>query len=82
MATIEEYKRLKKKADKLKQEADEAAGAFNQIMQDLRKEYKVNSLEDAKKLLKKMEKEEARLQKEFDEAMADFEEKWNEKLGE
>lgn len=78
---MNDYLKLKKKVDELRREADEAAGARNQIMKELKKTYGVETIDEAKRLLRKLEKKEKRLQREFDEALSEFEEKWKDKLG-
>jgi len=46
----------------------------------LKEEFEVDSVEDAEKLLKKLDKEEGQARDEFDTALAEFNEEWGDKL--
>ena len=70
------YLQLKKQAQTAQQQADQAKGALNAVMQRLEKEFGCKNLTEAKRKLKELAEEESRLQKEFDEAVEEFEKKW------
>jgi len=79
---LDKYNLLKKKADKFKAEAERAAGALDQLMGELKKEFGCNTVEDAEKLLKKLVKEEKKAKVAYDEELERFEEKWGNRLEE
>lgn len=74
---LDDYTNLKQKVDRLQRESDKAAGALEQLKSQLRKEFECSSLEEAKSLLAKLEREEVKAKKEFETAMAEFEVKWS-----
>jgi hypothetical protein len=77
---VAEYERLKKKADKLKAEAERAAGALEQTTARLKDEFGCDSLEAAEKLLKKKELEKAIAEEKYEDELEKFKSKWGEKL--
>jgi hypothetical protein len=77
---VREYERLKKKADKLKAEAERAAGALEQTMARLKDEFGCDSLEAAEKLLEKKEAEKEKAEQKYEEELEAFKSKWGEKL--
>ncbi len=79
---LEEYEKLKKRADKLRTDAERAKGALDQLTSKLREDYDCVSLEDAKELLEKLRGEEEEAETVFEEALAGFEEEWGDKLEE
>jgi multidrug resistance efflux pump len=76
MIDIKRYQALKRAAEDAKSESDKAQGAFEQMTARLKSEFGCDSFDDAKKLLKKLEEEMARREREFDKALAEFEEKY------
>lgn len=82
MASIERFRELKAKVDRLRREHDRAEGALEQAMIKLKKQHGCKTLEDGKELLASMEKSCKQKRSKFDKAMERFDEKWGEKLGE
>lgn len=82
MATIERYRKLKVKVDRLRREHDRAEGALEQAMVKLQKQHGCKTLEEGKVLLSKTEKDCKRKRSKFDKAMERFDEEWGEKLSE
>ena len=79
---LKKYDRLKTKAERLQREADRAEGALEQLMYRLESEHGVNTLADAEKLLKRREREAAKAESEFGDALEAFEGQWGEVLDE
>jgi len=77
---LKEYVQLKKRVDQAKQKADKAVGALEQIMKQLKKNFGCNSLQEAEKKSKSLQKQAITSKKEFDEALEEFEEKWYDEL--
>ena len=77
---LKKYQQLKDKVDQAQRQADKAAGALDQLMQQLKKEFDCDSLEEAEKLKTKLQKEEVKKEKEFTDALEEFERQWGDKL--
>lgn len=75
--SIERLGKLRKKVDALQRDSDRAQGVLDQTLKQLREEFGCDSIEEGEKLLKKLEKKEASARAAFEEALAEFEEKWN-----
>lgn len=71
--TPERFAALKAKADELAREAERAAGAEEQILRQLKKEFRCSSLEEGEKLLAQVEKDLERAERECEVALAKFE---------
>ena len=82
MASIERYKELKAKVDRLRREHDRAEGALEQAMLKLKEQYDCKTLEEGKIVLSKMEKDCKRKRSKYDKAMERFDEEWGERLEE
>lgn len=78
MSTLQKYLQLKKKVDQSQQEADKAEGALEQVIKQLKKEFGCTTLEEAKKKLKILERQQQKAETEFGDAVEEFEEKWDE----
>ena len=63
--SLETFLALKKQVEKYQREADRAEGAYEQLSKRLREEFSCTSLEEAKTLLEKLEKEEQKETREF-----------------
>jgi hypothetical protein len=72
MITEEQYQKIKKQVDDLKQERDRAAGALKQIEEQLWKEFKCRTLKKAKLKLKRMIEKEEILNDKFTRAFKAF----------
>jgi len=77
---LDRYRKLKADVDRCQREADRAEGALSQLMAKLEEEFGCKSLKEAEKLLVKLRKESKKAEKEFGEALNEFEEKWEEVL--
>lgn len=77
---LDQYKRLKEKADKAKSDKARAEGALDEQMKKLMNEFECDSLEDAKKLLEDLQGQEKNAQTLYNNALNDFEEQWKEKV--
>ena len=77
---LKEFTRLKSKVDELQCRKDRATGALEQLRKQLKDEFDCESVEEAQKLLAKMEKEESKLEKDFDISLKEFNEKYGEMM--
>jgi len=77
MAKLDKYLALKRRVESAQQKADQADGAQKEIMKQLKREFGCDTLAEAKKKLKQLEKQESVSKKAFDDALAEFEEKWS-----
>ena len=50
------------------------------MMEELEEEFKVSTLDEAKKLLNKIENENKKAQSEIDTLLIDFQERWGDKI--
>ena len=80
MASADELAALKEKVADLKQKSDRAAGALEQSMVMLKKDHGCASLEEAKKKLKKMERETNEAGEAFEEALEKFKAEYKDRL--
>ena len=74
------YKQLKTEVDELQREINKAEGALEQLTERLQSEFGCKTLEQAEKLLRKMQKEAKQAEDEYNEALSEFEEQWLEVL--
>jgi len=77
MSELEELVELKDKIDQLQRESDRAAGALEQVMGRLKKEFKCKTLQEAERKLKTLDKKATKAEADFREAMEELEEKWS-----
>lgn len=77
--TLEEYQKAKKNIDNLQRELNKKEGLLESVMQQL-KENNCNSLEEAKKVLNRVNKKRKIVEDKFNEKLKEFEEKWKDKL--
>jgi hypothetical protein len=76
---LDEFERLKRRvADGLRR-ADRAAGAEQELQARLRKKYGCRTLDDARRLLKKLERRAADLERELETKAQEFEDDYEEK---
>ena len=81
MTSVTEYTQLKQAVDDKRAAADRASGAFDQALAELKKKFKVSSLEEAKEKLEQFEKEEAVARKAYEKALEQFKEEWKDVFG-
>ena len=73
---VKKYSRIKEQVEAIQRRADKAQGAAEQIMERLQKEVGVNTVEEGKELLKKLEKEKSNLETELEELWREFEKEY------
>lgn len=77
---LKKYNQLQTTVEGLRKEANKAAGALDQLMSQLKKEFGCKTLEEAENLLRDLTKKEKRLAKQFEEGLQEFEKDFGEKL--
>lgn len=77
---LERWLRLKRQVESFQREADRADGALNQLLIRLKKQFGVDSIEGAKRLLDKLKWEEQQSETDFNKALKNFERKWKDRL--
>lgn len=77
MSRADKYLELKKQVDAAQKKADKAQGAYDQIKKQLKSEFGCSSIVEAEKLLKKLNKQEKELGKEFDDAYQRYTKEWD-----
>ena len=76
MSDATEFNKLKKKVDAAQEGLAKAQGALDNIMKRLKDEFKCDTVEEAKKLLKKLQTDERKARDEFEDAADEFDKKW------
>jgi hypothetical protein len=71
-----EYNRLKSQVEDARESASEAKGALDQLKKRLQEEFGCETVEDANKLLKEMERKLDKAETEYQEAVKDYRNKW------
>ena len=78
---LQRFLHLKEQAEEHRRKADEAKGALEQLMTQLREEFGAASVEEAKELLRKLGKESASAERSYNDALQRFEQDHGDKLG-
>lgn len=78
--SLEEYSALKRQLERLRREADREAGAHQQRLEQLQKEFGCSTLEEAEELITTLESKRDKLQAKRDKAYATFLEEYGDKL--
>lgn len=78
---LKRYNQLKNEVDKLQREADRSEGALEQLMTKLKDEFECNTIGEAEELVLMLEKEANKAEKDYDKALEEFEEEFQEVLG-
>lgn len=78
MSTLKKYMELKRKVEQAQQKADKAEGALEQVMKQLKKDFDCPTIRDAKKKWSLLKKQEEKMKGTFEEALEEFERKWEE----
>jgi multidrug resistance efflux pump len=73
---ITRYNQLEKERTKKQSEIDNLKGASQQILADIKKTHKVESISDAEKILKELEKTCEEYNKKLEEAYDDYQKEW------
>ena len=71
---------LKDRMESLRRKADQKAGALEQVRGQLLSNFGCRNLDEAKILLAKLKKRTEKAEREFDDTLARFEDKWKDKL--
>jgi len=77
MISIDRYQELQDSVNKKQQKLDRSKGALSQMEERLKNEFDCDSVEQAEKLLKKLEKEAAVAEKAFQKSFEAFEKEWD-----
>ena len=77
---LDKYVRLKKQVENAQQKVSQAEGALGEIMKQLKKEFGCDTLKEAKRKLKQLEKQKTSSKQESDDAIEKFEEDWSEEI--
>lgn len=80
MIALDDYQALQRKVQKLQQERDKAAGALEQLLRQLQKEFGHRDLKAAKKALEQMKDKEQQAYQKYVKAKAAFEKQWKDVL--
>ena len=76
--TLKRYMELKERVEQAQQKAAKAEGALEQEMKRIKTGFGCTTLEQGEKKLRQLKRQEEQLDAEFEKAMEEFEEKWNE----
>lgn len=77
---LEEYNRIKKAADDRRKEVDQAEGAYNQLLKDLKEEFGCDSIEAAEAKLVELEVQEKAAEEAYQTELTTYKEKWGDLL--
>lgn len=80
MDPVEEIVKLRRRAEEANRRADRNEGALQQLLSQLKEEFGCSNPEEAKREIVRLGKEEAKLVKETEKCLREFEEKWLESL--
>jgi intergrase/recombinase len=82
MIALDDYAALKRKIESLKRDKDKAEGALEQILEQMKTEFEVNSIEEAKEMLASLQAKELSVMNKYVKAKKEFEKKWKDVLDE
>jgi len=80
MSQIKDLEQLKSRVEKLQQQKHRAEGRLQEAQERMKKEFKVNTLRAAEKLLVKLEGEEETALVAFETALEEFNDAWKNQL--
>ena len=80
MSVLNEYTELKRKVEEAKQKAGKAEGALEQVMKELKSKFGCSTLKEAVTKLTLLQKQEKKLNTDFEDAIEAFEDKWDDGL--
>lgn len=80
MPDVKEFQQLKAKADRLRAEAERAAGARDAAVAELKDKFSVSTLDEATKLLAELEAEATAAEAEYQRLYDEFQVEWGDKL--
>ncbi len=73
---LNKYLALKKRVEDATKQVDQADGAIGEVMKQLKREFDCSTLNEAKRKLKQLEKQEVESKEKFDSAVEKFEKDW------
>lgn len=76
MTKLDKYLELKKRVDAAQQKADQAEGAINEVMKQIKDGFGCKTLAEAENLLKQKRKQEADSKEKFETALVKFDRRW------
>ena len=77
---LDKYLLLKRRVETAQQQVSKAEGALGEVMKQLKKEFGCDTLKEAKKKLKQLEKQKVSSKENRDAAREKFEEDWSDEL--
>lgn len=77
---VDGFNQRKRKLEEVKSQVDRFEGALAQVMTDLRERHGVKTIEEGTKKLKEMEERLTKTVDKFNQAYAEFEQEWSDKL--
>lgn len=80
MIDIEQYNRIKKKADQARADVQRAEGALDQVMKNLKDDFGCSTIEEAEAKLIELEEQEKAAEAAYQTELAAFQEKWGDLL--
>lgn len=80
MASLNDLTALREKVERLQRNADKAQGALDQTMKALSEEFGCDTVEDAQRKLKRLERDEASAKEDFETALKKFNTDWKDEL--
>lgn len=78
MDDLEKYTQLQRKVEESQRTKDKAEGAFEEAIENLKAEFGVKNMEEAKLALKKLKQRKQDVEEEFEQAVTQFEKDWKE----
>ena len=79
---LKEILQFRERSDRLKKEASKAEGASEQLEKEMRTEFGVKTIEEARKLLEEREEADRKMERLLQKEMTKFNEKWEGKINE
>lgn len=73
---LEQYARLKKRAEKSRSDYDRAEGILSEHKKKLKEEFGVDTIEEAEELLTKLTNLREENERKYNEKLKEYEEKW------
>lgn len=82
MITLDEYQKLSAQVRELQSQKDRADGVLATLMEHIKEKTGKDSIKAAKDMLSRKSEELATLDKEYNQKLAEFKDKWSDKLKE
>lgn len=82
MSDLQKIARLKKRAESMRREADEAKGALNQCLETLKEEFDCASIEEAEELLETLHNGVSKAKGKLNRALSRYEARWGDEKDE